>query len=73
MPTGEELRAAEFVPTDRGLERILNIPSVRALMALAGVSRGTAAGALAALRQQPTPLHLVTPTEKPSPKEHQQP
>lgn len=49
------------------------LPTVRALMALAGVSRGTAAGALTALRQQPTPLHLVTPTENPSPKERSQP
>lgn len=49
------------------------LPTVRALMALAGVSRGTAASALAALRQQPTPLHLVTPTKNPSPKERSQP
>jgi hypothetical protein len=40
------------------------LPSVRQLMELAEVSRGTAGDALKALRAQPTPLHLITDTSQ---------
>lgn len=39
------------------------LPTVTELETVAQVSRGTAAAALKALREQPTPLHLLTPTE----------
>jgi hypothetical protein len=41
------------------------LPTVSELEALAAVSRGTAAAALKALRQHPTPLHLVHNTPDP--------
>lgn len=39
------------------------LPTVSQLMAIAAVSRGTAGEALKALRNDPTPLHLVNPDD----------
>jgi hypothetical protein len=58
--------AAETAPRDRArtaaarhADRHGALPTVSELEALAAVSRGTAAAALKALRERPTPLHVV--------------
>jgi hypothetical protein len=58
--------ASEPAPRDRARAAALRhaarhggLPTVSELEALAGVSRGTAAAALRALRAHPNPLHLV--------------
>ena len=57
-PVRDRARAA----AERHATRHGALPTVRQLMDLAGVSRGTAADALKTLRQQPTSLHLVPDT-----------
>lgn len=48
----------------RHLDRHHTLPTVTELEAVAQVSRGTAAAVLKALREQPTPLHLITSTQR---------
>ena len=60
-PPRDRARAAAL----RHADRHGALPTVSELEALAAVSRGTAAAALKALRQHPTPLHLVHDTPDP--------
>jgi hypothetical protein len=64
-PARDRARAA----ATRHAHRHGALPTVSELEALAAVSRGTAAAVLKALREHPTPLHLVT--ETPQPRTHQ--
>ena len=55
-PARERARAA----AQRHQARHRALPTVSELEALAQVSRGTAAAALKDVRDQPTPLHIIT-------------
>lgn len=75
-PARDRARAA----ASRHAHRHGALPTVSELEAAAQVSRGTAAAALKALREQPTPLHLITnpaqadaPEDDPTIEEHAQP
>jgi hypothetical protein len=61
-PTGAPARERAQQAAAGYAARHHRLPTVRHLVTLAQVSRGTAAAALKTLRAHPTPLHLVTDT-----------
>ncbi|GAA3249524.1 hypothetical protein GCM10017691_60650 [Pseudonocardia petroleophila] len=68
-PASDRARAAAL----RHAHRRGDLPSVTELAAIAEVSRGTAGTVLKTLREEPTPLHLITNDDDPTIEESTQP
>ncbi len=65
QPGGSPARDRARAAAARHAQRHGALPTVSELESLAEVSRGTAAAALKALRDHPTPLHLITTDPEP--------